>query len=165
MFLYYELYLFLVGSFPIICLRNPSFLQNSDKILPPLQNCHVYEVVSDSLQPHELQQASLPCPSSLSPRACSNSCPLCQGCHPSISSSCPLLLLPSIFPSIRVFSNEWGLCIRWPKYWSFGINSSNEYSGLISFRRNCYSSKVYTIYYLSLDLLHPKHCTTLIRAL
>ena len=77
----------------------------------------------------------------------------------------PLLLLPSIFPSIRVFSNEWGLCIRWPKYWSFGINSSNEYSGLISFRRNCYSSKVYTIYYLSLDLLHPKHCTTLIRAL
>ena len=49
---------------------------------------------------------------------------------------CPLLLLPSIFPSIRVFSIESVLCIRWPKYWSFGfsISPSNEYSGLISFR-------------------------------
>ena len=48
----------------------------------------------------------------------------------------PLLLLPSIFPSIRVFSNESALCIRWPKYWSFSfsISLSNEYSGLISFR-------------------------------
>ena len=49
---------------------------------------------------------------------------------------CPLLLLPSIFPSIRVFPNESALCIRWPKYWSFSfsISPSNEYSGLISFR-------------------------------
>ena len=48
----------------------------------------------------------------------------------------PLLLLPSIFPSIRVFSKESALCIRWPKYWnfSFSISPSNEYSGLISFR-------------------------------
>ena len=48
----------------------------------------------------------------------------------------PLLFLPSIFPSIRVFSNESVLCIRWPKYWSFSfsISPSNEYSGLISFR-------------------------------
>ena len=48
----------------------------------------------------------------------------------------PLLLLPSIFPSIRVSSNESALCIRWPKYWSFrfSISPSNEYSGLISFR-------------------------------
>ena len=48
----------------------------------------------------------------------------------------PLLLLPSIFPSIRVFSNELALCIRWPKYWSFccSISPSNEYSRLISFR-------------------------------
>ena len=48
----------------------------------------------------------------------------------------PLLLLPSVFPSMRVFSNESVLCIRWPKYWSFSfrISSSNEYSGLISFR-------------------------------
>ena len=49
---------------------------------------------------------------------------------------CPLLLPPSIFPSIRIFSNESLLCIRWPKYWSFSFsnNPSNEYSGLISFR-------------------------------
>ena len=48
----------------------------------------------------------------------------------------PLLLLPSIFPSIRVFSNESALCIRWPKYWSFSFNISpyNEHPGLISFR-------------------------------
>ena len=51
---------------------------------------------------------------------------------------CPLLLLPSIFPSIRVFSNESAVCIRWPKDWSFSfsISPSNEYSGLISFRMN-----------------------------
>ena len=47
---------------------------------------------------------------------------------------CPLLFLPSIFPSIRVFSNESVLSIRWPKNWSFSISPSNEYSGLISFR-------------------------------
>ena len=46
----------------------------------------------------------------------------------------PLLLLPSVFLSIRVFSNESALCIRWPKYWSFSISPSNEYSELISFR-------------------------------
>ena len=50
--------------------------------------------------------------------------------------SCPLLLLPLIFPTIRVFLNESALCIRWPKYWSFSFNisPSNEHSGLISFR-------------------------------
>ena len=47
---------------------------------------------------------------------------------------CPLLLLPSIFPSIRVFSNELALHIRWPKYWSFSISPFNNYSWLISFR-------------------------------
>ena len=47
---------------------------------------------------------------------------------------CPLLLLLSIFPNIRVFSNESVLHIKWPKYWSFSISPSNEYSGLISFR-------------------------------
>ena len=49
---------------------------------------------------------------------------------------CPLLFLPSISPSIRIFSNESALCIRWPKYWSFSfsISPSSEYSGLISFR-------------------------------
>ena len=56
-----------------------------------------------------------------------------QPSHPLLS---PLLLLPSVFSSIRVFSNESVLCIRWPKYWnfSFSISPSNEYSGLISFR-------------------------------
>ena len=49
----------------------------------------------------------------------------------------PLLLLPSIFPSIRVFSNESVLHIRWSKYWSFSISPSNEYSGLISYRMDC----------------------------
>ena len=49
----------------------------------------------------------------------------------------PLLLLPSIFPSIRVFSNESALHIRWPKYWSFSISPSNEHPGMISFRKDC----------------------------
>ena len=53
---------------------------------------------------------------------------------------CPLFLLPPIFLSIRVFSDESVLCIRWPNYWSFSfsISPSNEYSGLISFRINCF---------------------------
>ena len=71
------------------------------------------------------------------PRVCSNSCPLNRWCHPAVSFLChSLLLLPSVFLSIRVFSNELGLHIRWPKYWSFcfGISPSSEYSGLISFR-------------------------------
>ena len=93
-------------------------------------------VESDSLQPHGLQHARLPCPSP-SPRVCSNSRPSSQ-LMPSnhLVLCCPLLLLPSIFPSIRVFSDESVLCIRWPKYWSFSfsISPSNEYSGLISFR-------------------------------
>ena len=48
--------------------------------------------------------------------------------------SCPLLFLPSVFPSVRVFSSELAFCIRRPKYWSFSISLSNEYSGFISFR-------------------------------
>ena len=78
---------------------------------------------------------SLPCPS-LSPWCCSDSCPLSWWCYLNILSCHFLLLLPSVFPSIRVFSNESALPIRWPKYWSFGFCSSpsNEYSGLISFR-------------------------------
>ena len=70
-----------------------------------------------------------------SPRVCSNSFPLGWWSHATTSSSL-LLLLPSIFPSIRVFANESTLLIRWPNYWSFNfsISSFNEYSGLISFR-------------------------------
>ena len=52
----------------------------------------------------------------------------------------PLLLLPPIFPSIRVFSNKLALCIRWPEYWSFSFNTSSSNSGLISFRMDCWIS-------------------------
>ena len=88
------------------------------------------------LRPHEPKHARHPCPSptpgvhpnpkSIESVMPSNHLILCR----------PLLLLPSIFPSIRVFSNESSLCIRWPKIWSFSfsISPSNEHSGLISFR-------------------------------
>ena len=93
-------------------------------------------VVSDSLRPHESQHARPPCPITNSRSLLilmsielvmpSNHLILCH----------PLLLPPSLFPSIRVFCNESVLRIRWPKYWSFSfsISSSNEYSGWISFR-------------------------------
>ena len=90
-------------------------------------------VVSDSLRHHEPQHARPPCPSP-TPRVYPDSCPLSQWCHPTISSSVVLLLLPSVFPSIRVFSSESALHIRCPKYCSFNIRPSSEYSGLISFR-------------------------------
>ena len=92
-------------------------------------------VVSDSLRPYGLQHARLPCPSPSSWSLLKlMSIELVM---PSNHLLChPLFLLPSIFPSIRVFSHESAVCIRWPKYWSFGfsISPSNEYSGLISFR-------------------------------
>ena len=92
-------------------------------------------VVSNSLRPHRLQHFRPPCPSP-TPGAYSNSCPWSRWCHWAISSCHLLLLLPSIFPSIRVFSSESAFLIRWPNYWSFSfcISPSNEYSGLISFR-------------------------------
>ena len=94
-----------------------------------------HSVVSESLWPHGLQHVRPPCPSP-APGACSNSHPSSRWCHPTISSCRPLLLPHSIFPSIRVFSNQSVLPIRWPKYWSFSfsISAFNEYSGLISFR-------------------------------
>ena len=95
-----------------------------------------HSVMSNSLWPHGLQHTRLPHPS-LTPRACSNSWPSSQWCHPTISSSVvPFLLLPSIFPNIRAFSNESVLYIRWPKFWSFSLKISpwNEHPGLISFR-------------------------------
>ena len=89
--------------------------------------------VSDSLQLYGLQHASRPCPS-LFPRVCSNSCPLSQRHHSTISFS-----VTSSPPALNP-SQHWGLfqesalCIRWPKYQSFSISPSNEYSGLISLR-------------------------------
>ena len=88
-----------------------------------------------TLRPHGLQHTRLPCSSPI-PRVYSNSCPLSQWCHLILCH--PLLLLPSIFPSVRVFSNESALCFRWPKNYSFSfsINPSDEYAGLISFWMN-----------------------------
>ena len=88
------------------------------------------------LQSHGLQHTRLPC-LSLSPRVCSNSCPSWVVMPSNHLILCrPLLLLPLVFLSIRVFSNESALDIKWPKYQSFNISisPSNGYSGLISFR-------------------------------
>ena len=90
----------------------------------------------DSLQPHESQHTRPPCPSPTL-GDCSNSCPLSRWCH--LIHYRTLLFLPPIPPSIRVFSNESALPIRWPKYWcfSFSFSPSNEHPGLISFRMDC----------------------------
>ena len=95
-------------------------------------------VLSNFLWPHWPQHTRPSCPSP-APRVYPNSCLLSQWCHPThvhFILCHPLLLLPPIPPSIRVFSNESALLIRWPKYWSFSfsISPSNEHPGLISFR-------------------------------
>ena len=94
-----------------------------------------HSVMSDSLWTNRLQHTKLPCPL-LSHGACSNACPLSVMQSKHLIPYHPLLLLPLVFPSIKVFSNESVLHIRWSKYWrfSFSINPSNEYSGLISFK-------------------------------
>ena len=79
------------------------------------------------------QHARLPCPSG-PPGVCSNSFALSVMPSNHLILCCSVLLLPSLFWSIRVFSNESTLHIRWPKYWSFSFSPSNDYSGLISFR-------------------------------
>ena len=91
--------------------------------------------MSDSLWPHALKHTRLPCPSP-TPRVYSNSCPLSQWCHPTISSCViPFSSRLQSFPQSGSFPHESVLCIRWPKYWSFSfsISPSNEYSGLIFF--------------------------------
>ena len=94
-----------------------------------------HSVVSDSLWPHESQHARPPCPSP-TPGVHPNSRPSSQWCHPALILCRPLLLLPPIPPSIRVFYSESTLRMRWPKYWSFSFNiiPSKEHPGLISFR-------------------------------
>ena len=92
-----------------------------------------HSVVSNSLQSHGLQHIRFFCPLP-SPRLCSNSCPLIPWCYLIVSTSTRRLLLFSIFPTVRVFSNELTIPIRWPKYWSFSNSPSHEYSELISFR-------------------------------
>ena len=110
-------------------------IQTIITVYVPNSCCCLISKLCLTLRPHGLQHARLPCPS-LSPNLLrlmsiesmmpSNHLILCH----------LLLLLPSIFPVIRVFSNESALHIRWSKYWSFSfsISPSNEYSGLISFR-------------------------------
>ena len=114
-------------------------------------------VVPDSLQPHGLQHASLPVyhqiPEFTQTHVHWVSDAIQLPCH-------PLLLLPSIFLSIRVFSNESALRIRWPKYWSFSFNisPSNEHSGLISFRMDWLDLLVISklTYFLEQFLVHSK---------
>ena len=92
--------------------------------------------MSNSLRPHRLQHARPPCPSP-TPAAYSNSTSIELVMPSNHFILCgPLLLLPSVFPSIRIFCNGSALHIRWPKCWSFSfsVNPSNEHSGLISFR-------------------------------
>ena len=92
--------------------------------------------MSNSLQPHGLQHARLPC-ASLSPRLCPNSCSLNQWCRPTISSSAThFSSCPQSFPEWGSFPISWFFASGWPKYWSFScsISPSNEYSELISFR-------------------------------
>ena len=92
-----------------------------------------HSVVSDFLWTHESQHARPPCPSP-TPGVHSDSCPSSRWCHPTISSS--VIPFPSCPQSLRVFSNESTLCMRWPKYWSFSFSiiPSKEHPGLVSFR-------------------------------
>ena len=92
-------------------------------------------VVSDALQPHESQHARPPCPSP-TPGVYWNSCPLSADAIQHLVLCRPIFLLPPIPPSIRVFSNESTLCMRWPEFWSFSFSTSpsNKHPVLISFR-------------------------------
>ena len=110
--------------------------------------CFSRSVVSDSLQPHGLQHARLPNHASSFSNTWSLLKPMSiELVMPSnlLILYCPLLLPPLIFLSIRVFSNELVLHMRWPKYWSFSfsISHSNKYSWLISFRIDCFDLQDY----------------------
>ena len=116
--------------------RKEYSLRDSWKLFWPFLNVYVgyniqfiRSVVSDSWRPHGPQHARLPCPLP-TPGAYSNTCPSSWWSMNHLILCHTLLLLPSIFPSIRVLSNESVLRIRWPKYWSFSFSIilSNEYS-------------------------------------
>ena len=102
-------------------------LYNTGNTASSVQFSH--SVISYSLRPHGLQHSRTPCPSPAPGELTST-----ESVMPSNHLILCHLLPPSIFPSIRVFSSESVLHIRWPKYWSFSISPSNEYSGLISSR-------------------------------
>ena len=129
------------------------WMDSKQKAFSPSLHGYIYMYVSVqfssvaqsclTLRLHESQHARPPCLSP-TPGVYSNSMSTESVMPSSRLILCrPLLLLPSIFPSIRVFSNESGLRIRWPKYWSFGfsISPSNEHPGLISFRMDLVQSK------------------------
>ena len=131
-----------IGVLNVLLVFKKQILEKILFHLPPLLLLFS-SVVSDSLRPHGLQHARLPCPLLSLSLLKLMSMELVMPSNQLILYH-PLLLLPSIFPSIRVFFNELALCIRWPKYWSFNISPSNEYSGWISFR---------------IDWFHLPHCS------
>ena len=99
-------------------------------------------VVSDSLWRHGLQHARLPSLQNILELAQTHVCWVGDAIQP-FYPLCHLLFLPLIFPSIRVFSNESAVRIRWPKYWSFSTSPSDVYSGLISFKIDSFDVCVY----------------------
>ena len=114
----------------IVHVRLQLWLWISESVSSVTQSCPTLCEPVDS-------RSRLPCPS-LTPRTYWNSCPSHWWCHPTLILCHSLLFLPSIFSSIRIFSNELILHIRWPKYWSFSfsISPSNEHPWLISLRMN-----------------------------
>ena len=127
--------------------------------------------MSNSLQPHGLQQSKLPC-SSLSPSICSDSCPLSRWCHPTISSSISSFSsYPEFFPVSGSFPTS--QLFRWPKYWnfSFSIHPSSEHSGLIFFRIDWFDLAIqgtlkrllqhHSLKFLVLSLLHVPTLTSI----
>ena len=106
---------------------------------------------SSSFWPHGLQHTRLLCPP-LSPGVCSNSSPLSQWCHPTISSSVAVFSFwLQSFPASGSFPMSW-VCIRWSEYWSFSFDLSSEYSGLISFRIDWFDHKHLLLFYFSFKI-------------
>ena len=125
--------------------------------------------MSDSLWPHELQHTRLPSPS-LSPGVCSNSCPLSRWCHPTISFSVAPFSCPQSFPTSGSFPMS-VLHIRWPKYWSFSLITSESFRGLGFNIRVCGNTNIQIIANVQGSVSHcPEpghqiHCTLLDRFL